>query len=212
MVSAGRSATGTLSVRHDGVMPIDQLTRLGIVREIVRWGAPVLHRPARPVTDFGDALQYLLGSMFATNAAAHGAGLAAPQIGVGLAAFVYDCLDAELRRHIGVVCNPVVELPRGRDRRLETWDEGCLSLPGAVAELARPDLAVCRGQDQYGHDIELIGTGQLARCFQHETDHLDGIVFGDRLSSRRCRGLYESHRQVADQYPVDWPVTPASRA
>ncbi len=75
--------------------------------------------------------------MFATNAAAHGAGLAAPQIGVGLAAFVYDCLDAELRRHIGVVCNPVVELPRGRNRHLESWDEGCLSLPGGFAEFAR---------------------------------------------------------------------------
>jgi len=138
--------------------------------------------------------------------------LAAPQIGVGLAAFVYDCLDAELRRHIGVVCNPVVELPRGRNRHLESWDEGCLSLPGGFAEFARPDVVVCRGQDQYGHDIELAGTGQLARCFQHETDHLDGIVFGDRLSSRRRRSLYESHRQVADLYPVDWPVTPASRA
>ncbi len=192
-------------------MPIDQLTRLGIVREIVRLGAPVLHQPARPVTDFGDDLQHLLGDMFATNAAAHGAGLAAPQIGVGLAAFVHDCLDAELRRHIGVVCNPVVELPQGRNRHLESWDEGCLSLPGGFAELARPDVAVCRGQDQYGHDIELPGTGQLARCFQHETDHLDGIVFGDRLSSRRRRDLRESHRQIASRYPRDWPVTPASR-
>lgn len=189
-------------------MPIDQLTRMGAVREIIRWGAPVLHRPARPVTDFGDDLQYLLGDMFATNAAAHGAGLAAPQIGVGGAAFVYDCLDAEWRRHIGVVCNPVLELPQARDRHLESGDEGCLSLPGGLAELARPDVAVCRGQDQYGHDIELTGTGQLARCFQHETDHLDGIVFGDRLSRRRRRGLYESHRQAASLYPGDWPRHP----
>lgn len=188
-------------------MPIDQLTRLGTVRTIVRWGDPILHRPARPVTDFGDDLQTLLCDMFATNTAANGAGLAASQIGVDLAAFVYDCVDADLHRQIGVVCNPVVELPQGRDRNLEIWDEGCLSLPGGYAELARPDLAVCRGQDQYGDPIQLTGTGQLARCFQHETDHLHGTVFGDRLPTRRRRGLYQSHRHVADRYSSDWPAT-----
>lgn len=160
---------------------------------------PVLHRPARPVTDFGDDLQRLLCDMFATNTAAHGAGLAAPQVGVEIAAFVYDCLDAEFRRRAGVVCNPVVELSAPRHRHLEIWDEGCLSLPGGYAELARPNLAICRSQDQYGHAIELTGTGLLARCFQHETDHLSGTVFGDRLSSRLRRGLYESHRRVADR-------------
>ncbi len=152
-------------------------------------GDPILHRAARPVTDFGDDLQNLLCDMFATNTAAHGAGLAAPQIGVDVAAFVYDCVDADLRRQVGVVCNPVVELPEGRDRDLETWDEGCLSLPGGYADLARPNVAICRGQDQYGDPIELTGTGLLARCFQHETDHLAGMVFGARLSSRRRRGL-----------------------
>jgi peptide deformylase len=191
-------------------MPIDQLTRLGTVRTIVRWGQPVLHRPADPVTDFGDDLQSLLSDIFATNTAAHGAGLAAPQIGVGLTAFVYDCLDADLRRHVGVVCNPVVELTQGSERQLEVWEEGCLSLPGGYADLARPNLAVCRGQDQYGHDVEITGTGQLARCFQHETDHLQGIVFGDRLPLRRRRGLDETHRQAADRYPTDWPVSPSS--
>lgn len=188
-------------------MPIDQLVRLGMVRAIVRWGDPILHRRARPVTDFGDELQSLLGDMFATNTAAHGAGLAAPQIGVDLAAFVYDCVDADLRRQVGVVCNPVVELPEGRNRSLESWDEGCLSLTGGYADLARPAVAVCRGQDQYGESIELAGTGQLARCFQHETDHLNGMVFGDRLSSRHRRSLFESHRRVAHRYPTDWPVT-----
>lgn len=71
-------------------MPIDQLTRLGTARTIVRWGDPILHRPARPVTEFSDELQTLLCDLFATNAAAHGAGLAAPQIGVDVAAFVFD--------------------------------------------------------------------------------------------------------------------------
>lgn len=189
-------------------MPIEQLTRLGTARPIVRWGEPILHRSAQKVTDFGVDLQRLLSDMFATNSAAQGAGLAAPQIGVDLAAFVYDCADADLRRRIGVVCNPVVELPQGRDRHLEAWDEGCLSLPGGYAKLARPNLAVCHGQDQYGDSIEVVGTGLLARCFQHETDHLLGVVFGDRLSNRLRRGLYESHWQVADRYPLDWPVQP----
>ena len=183
----------------------------GTVRAIVRWGDPVLHTPARPVTDFGPDLQELLRDLYATNRAARGAGLAAPQIGVDLAVFVHDCVDADLRRHVGLVCNPEVELPQGRERQLEAWEEGCLSLPGGLAELARPDVAVCRGQDQYGDPIELTGTGLLARCLQHETDHLSGMVFGDRLSSRRRKDLFASHRALADRYPSDWPGTPEVR-
>ena len=191
-------------------MPIDELTRLGRVRAIVRWGDPVLHAATRPVTDFGGELQELLADLFATNRAARGAGLAAPQIGVDLAVFVYDCVDADFRRQVGLVCNPEVELPEGRERHLETWEEGCLSLPGGLAELARPDVAVCRGQDQYGEPVELNGTGLLARCLQHETDHLNGVVFGDRLPSRRRKELYASHRALAGRYPPDWPVTAAT--
>jgi peptide deformylase len=189
-------------------MPIEQLARVGRVRAIVRWGDPVLHRPAQPVTDFGEELQYLLADMFATNRAAHGAGLAAPQIGVGLSTLIYDCLDGELQRQLGVICNPVVKVPTEDARLLDTWDEGCLSLPGGHAELARPDQATCSGQNQYGEDIEVTGTGQLARCLQHETDHLNGVVFGDRLSSRRRRALFRTHHQVATFYPEDWPITP----
>jgi peptide deformylase len=189
-------------------MPIDQLTRLGTVRAIVRWGEPVLHSPTRPVTDFGPALQELLCDMFATNTAAHGAGLAAPQVGVDLAVFVYDCLDGNLDHQVGVVCNPELELPDTRSRRLETWEEGCLSLPGGYADLARPDRVVCRGQDQYGEPVELTGTGLLARCFQHEADHLRGTVFSDRLSSRRRKALHQTSQRVAHRYPEDWPITP----
>ena len=188
-------------------MPIEQLTRVGQVRAIVRWGSPVVHRPAQPVTDFGDELQHLLADMFATNRAANGAGLAAPQVGVGFSAFIYDCLDGDLQRQIGVICNPTVRLPEGAARRLETWDEGCLSLPGGHAELARPNRATCSGQNQYGENIEVTATGQLARCLQHETDHLNGVVFGDRLSSRRRRALYRTHEQVAAYYPDNWPST-----
>ena len=187
-------------------MPIEQLVRVGSARPIRRWADPVLHERTRPVVDFDDALQLLLADMFATNTAAGGAGLAAPQVGVPLAAFVYDCVDENFDRQVGVVCNSVVELDEGARRRLETWEEGCLSLPGGYAELARPAVAVCRGQDQYGSPVELRGTGLLARCLQHETDHLNGTVFGDRLSSRRRRSLYETHRLAAHRYPLSWPA------
>ena len=187
-------------------MPIEQLVRVGSARPVRRWDDPVLHATMPPVVEFDDALQRLLADMFATSRAARGAGLAAPQVGVSLAAFVYDCVDENFDRQVGVVCNPLVEADGSASRRLETWEEGCLSLPGGYAELARPAVAVCRGQDQYGDPVEVRGTGLLARCLQHETDHLNGIVFGDRLPSRRRRGLYESHRLAAHRYPPAWPA------
>jgi len=190
-------------------MPIDELVRVGNVRSIVRWGAPVLHTPTRRVIDFGASLQELLADLFATNTAASGAGLAAPQVGVDLAVFVFDCDDADWTRRTGLICNPTVTSPEGRDRRLVELDEGCLSLPGAYIPTSRPDLAICRGQDQFGDEIEIAGTGTLARCLQHETDHLHGRVFGDRLSKRARKELHSRADQVALRYADDWPVTPA---
>ncbi len=168
----------------------------------------MLHTPTRPVESFDAELWSLVSDMFATMYAAEGVGLAATQVGVDLAVFVFDCPDDDHVRHVGVVCNPEVILPEGRDRKLEAADEGCLSLPGGYVELARPDRATCRGQDQNGEPVEIIGTGLLARCLQHETDHLNGTVFGDRLSSRMRKKLYAQHRDLADTYPDDWPVTP----
>lgn len=142
-------------------MPVAELLRLGAARTIVRWGDPILHTPALPVTDFGPELQELLADMFATNTAAHGAGLAAQQIGVNLAVFVYDCPDEDWNRRTGVLCNPRLQLPQGRDRRLVSWDEGCLSLPGANMELTRPETATCSGQDQYGEPVTITAGGVL---------------------------------------------------
>lgn len=187
-------------------MPVSELLRLGTAQPIIRWGTAVLHAPARPVTDFGTDLQNLLGDMFATNAAADGAGLAAQQIGIDLAVFVYDCSDEIGARQTGVVCNPVVDLPEANDRRLVDDGEGCLSLPGAYADLARPAFSTCRGQDQYGDLIEITAGGTLGRCLQHETDHINGIVFGDRLSTRKRKQLYRDHEQVSDQYRIEWPA------
>lgn len=179
----------------------------GTVLPITRWGTPVMHAPTRPVSSFDDELHRLVRDMFATMAAAEGVGLAANQVAVDLALFVYDCPDDDQVRHAGVVCNPVVTLPEGKARVLDTTEEGCLSLPGAYLELARPDHAVCHGQDAFGDPVEVVGTGLLARCLQHETDHLNGTVFGDRLSGRGRKKLYALHEERADDYPADWPVT-----
>lgn len=186
----------------------DELRTGGTVSPITRWGTPVMHARTRPVTDFDDELRTLIGDMFATMYAAEGVGLAANQVGVDLAVFVFDCPDDDDVRHVGVICNPEVSLPEGKDRFLEAADEGCLSLPGAYIELARPDEAVCRGQDENGAEVEVEGTGLLARCLQHETDHLNGTVFGDRLPGRARKKLYATHANRADTYPDDWPVTP----
>lgn len=187
-------------------MPLDQLLRHGQAVPIVRWGDPVLHRPAVPVTDFGPDLWDLLSTMFATNRAACGAGLAAQQIGVDLAVFVYDLVDEDGRRRVGLVCNPSIETPSGRQRRLAVEHEGCLSLPGAHSEVARADRATCHGQDQFGQPVVVEGSGDLARCLQHESDHLAGIVMEDRLTARARRRLRLDHAEQADGYGSTWPV------
>lgn len=186
----------------------EDLTTGGHVRPITRWGTPVMHETTRPVTEFGDELHELVRDMFATMRAAEGVGLAATQVGIGVSVFIYECPDANDRVQRGVVCNPVVELPRGKDRNLDITEEGCLSWPGGYSGVPRPDKAICRGQDAYGEEIELLGTGLLARCFQHETDHLNGTVFGDRISDRSRRKLDAQVADLAWRYPEDWPISP----
>ena len=190
-------------------MPIEELVRAGTVRPIVRWGEPVMHSSTRTVAEYRPPLWTLIADMFATNRAADGAGLAAPQVGVDLAVFVFDCFDSRFERRIGLVCNPTIEFAERGPRRFVELDEGCLSLPGAYAPTVRPDLAICRGQDQFGNDEEVIGTGTLARCLQHETDHVNGLVFESRLPHRQRKMLHVRHERNAWRYPEDWPVTQA---
>ena len=166
-----------------------------------------MHHPTRPVTDFGEEFQQLVADMFVTMEAAEGVGLAGTQVGVDLAVFVYDCPDDDGVRHRGVVCNPEVSLPSGRDRNLVSAEEGCLSYPGAFAPLSRADKATCTGVDENGEPITITGTGFFARCLQHETDHCNGTVFGDHLSTRGRRRLDDQHEQQQARYPSDWPVS-----
>lgn len=184
------------------------LTTGGKVLPITRWGTPVMHAKTRPVEKFDEELHTLIRDMFATMEAAEGVGLAATQVGVDLAVFVYECPDADNEIHRGVVCNPTVTLPEGKERVLDSGEEGCLSHPGGYSQVSRPNTAVCKGQDENGNEITVEGTGLLARCLQHETDHLNGTVFGDRLSTRARRQLDKEVAALDWRYPDDWPVSP----
>ena len=162
----------------------------GVVRPIVQVGDPVLSTPCAPVTAFDDSLIQLLADMFASMYAADGVGLAANQIGVGLQVFVYDCPDADHQMHRGVMINPTLELPE--ERRLDDYEEGCLSVKGQFTDLARPDFATVRGVDHAGQPVEASGNGLLARCLQHEYDHLQGMLYIDRLSARKRKKVLKA--------------------
>ena len=162
------------------------------VQPIRLHGDPVLRTPAAEVVDFDEQLRTLLRDLWDTMEDATGAGLAAPQIGVGRRAFAYHC-DG----FAGHLVNPAVELIGDRTR-LER--EGCLSLPRSLHrslpksswDCARHDHVVARGRNARGEPVEVEGTALLARCLQHEVDHLDGVLFVDRLDeTTRERALRE---------------------
>ncbi len=178
----------------------------GTVRPMTRWGEPVMHRAQQPVTTFDDDLRTLAADMVATMYAADGVGLAACQIGVDLALFVFDCPDESGEHTVGVVCNPTVSLPEAGQRSLDDGEEGCLSYPGAFAPCARPDWAAVDGAGLDGAPVHFEGDGLLARCLQHETDHTVGTVFGDRLPTKVRKKLQKAHDKAVDEFPVDWPT------
>lgn len=135
----------------------------------------MLTTPAAAVVDFDKELRTLVEDLTDTMLEAPGAGLAAPQIGVPLRVFVWDVDEA-----IGHLINPTLDL----SEELQDGEEGCLSFPALSYETPRAFRAVAKGFNMYGEPITVEGTELLARCLQHETDHLDGIVFIDRLSSQ----------------------------
>ncbi|MEV0116792.1 peptide deformylase [Streptomyces sp. NPDC050844] len=191
-----------MPVGHERSRPIDRRVRVqghpvdsypalppeahrGSVRRVTVVGEDVLSRPCQEVTEFGSAeLSALIDDMFLTMHVADGAGLAANQVGVDLRVFVYDCPDDHGVRHVGHIVNPVLDLPDPGSRRLIDDYEGCLSVPGATKEVARTDHAVARGFDKDGNPVVIEGTGYFARCLQHETDHLIGHTYLDRLPKR----------------------------
>ncbi|MEV8509847.1 peptide deformylase [Actinoplanes sp. NPDC051475] len=162
-------------------------TRAGTPRPITRYGNPVLHRRCADVTVFDDDLQQLIADMFASMAAADGVGLAANQIGVDARVFVVDCPDDTGNHVVAHVVNPVLDPPQ--DRGLEVDSEGCLSVPGVRADVGRPATASVVGVDMHGNAVRIDGTGLLARCLQHETDHLDGLLYVDRLPAKKRKKM-----------------------
>ena len=143
------------------------------IQPIRFFGDPVLTTPALEVIDFDKELRTLVADLTETMLEAPGAGLAAPQIGVGLRVFVWDVDDA-----LGHLINPTLEL----STEMQEGEEGCLSFPALSYETPRAFRAVAKGFNMYGEPMTVEGTELLARCLQHETDHLNGIVFIDRLS------------------------------
>ena len=160
------------------------------VRPIRIIGDPVLHAPTRPVQVVDDELRTLVEDMFDTMAAAEGVGLAANQVGVDLRLFVVDCPDEEREVQVrGVVLNPVLETSPRPDTMPDPEDdeEGCLSVPAEHFPTGRAEWARVTGVDADGKPVEVEGRGFLARCLQHETDHLDGLLYVDRLVGRNQR-------------------------
>jgi len=148
-----------------------------MIRPILRHGASVLHQAAAPVSEITPDLQQLIDDMVQTMYAAPGVGLAAPQVGVALRIFVADVSFG--RNPADLLCFVNPEFVEREGMQLE--DEGCLSVPGFNATVARPSRVVMKGLDRHGNAQQVEGTGLLARCFQHEMDHLDGVLFVDRL-------------------------------
>lgn len=164
------------------------------VQTIRLFGDPVLRTPADQVVDFDKELRTLVADLTETMLDAPGVGLAAPQIGVGLAVFVYDCPDDSGTRHVGHVVNPVLTTSGPE----EVAEEGCLSVPGPYQELGRPAQATVRGVDKTGAPVEVSGSGYFARCLQHETEHLRGVLYIDHLPRNRRR------RVLREMAPFEW--------
>ena len=142
------------------------------VQPIRLFGDPVLRTPADPVTDFDKELRILVKDLTETMMDAPGVGLAAPQIGVGLRVFTY-CIEDEPCHLV----NPDLDLSDEE----QDGEEGCLSLPGLAYDTKRALRVVAKGFNEYGDPVVVEGSDLLARCIQHETDHLDGVLFIDRL-------------------------------
>jgi peptide deformylase len=153
------------------------------------FGDPVLRTPAEPVTVFDKELRQLVRDLAETMLDAPGAGLAAPQIGVGLRVFTYH-VDDEQSGHL---INPVLHFP---DDEMQDGDEGCLSIPGLSFDCRRRANVVAHGQNLYGDPITVEGTLRLARCIQHETDHLDGVLFVDRLDPETRKAAMKAIREA----------------
>ncbi len=160
-------------------------------------GDPVLHERAVEVTEFGAELRTLIADMVDTMHEAPGVGLAAPQVGAGVRLFIWQWMDDADVVHAGTAVNPVLWItptPTGEADEDEE-SEGCLSIPGERFALRRSARAILRAQDADGTPFEIEADGWLARIFQHEYDHLEGILYADRLDSDQAKASRKAIRK-----------------
>ena len=158
-------------------------------RPIRLLGDPVLRTPAEVVTTFDRELRNLVKDLQDTMLDAPGVGLAAPQLGVSLRVFVYDVDD-----QLGHLVNPVLHFPSDEDM---DGDEGCLSLPGLTFDCRRKQHVVAHGQNVHGDPVTVEGRDLLSRCVQHEVDHLDGVLFIDRLDAETKKAAMLAIREAS---------------
>ncbi len=172
------------------------------IRRIHLAHEPVLRQVAKPATRFDDGLQELIDDMFETMRAAPGVGLAAPQVGESIRLFVVEWPEDEedpesLRSY--VIVNPVIAKAKGE----EEAQEGCLSVPGYVGDVRRATEITIKGKDRHGKKIRMRANGWLARIFQHETDHLNGVLFIDRVDSPdKIRAVQPGEEEKAEMEAV----------
>ncbi|MGB0100323.1 MAG: peptide deformylase [Nocardioides sp.] len=170
------------------------------IQSIRLFGDPILRRPAIEVVDFDKELRRLVEDLTDTMLGAPGAGLAAPQIGVGLRAFTWH-VDGE----VGHLINPSLDL----STEVQDGPEGCLSIPDLTFDCKRALSVVARGFNMYGEPVLIEGSDLLARAIQHETDHLDGVLFVDRLDTDARKAAMKAIRE-SDWFGLEKPTVKVS--
>lgn len=170
------------------------------VREIVLLGDPILREKVPEVETFDEDLRRLVQDMFITMAAAEGAGLAAPQVGIRKRVLVADVgTEGEKLGRVALVNPIIVKVSAEEDRS----SEGCLSVPGVTEVVSRPDGVILEGLDPTGNPVQIEAEGLLSRVLQHEVDHLEGVLFFDRISALKRRMLLKKYRKLRDEEAAD---------
>lgn len=176
------------------------------VREIIFADNPILREKSKKVKDFGEALQVLIDDMVETMHAANGAGLAAPQVGVLEQVIIIQLPDDEEDPQSGklfALCNPQIVRADGE----EEDEEGCLCLPGWLGEVKRATSVTVKAQDRRGKKVRIKAEGFLARVFQHETDHINGILYIDRVESPdKIRRIVPSEEEESEDAQTEVPL------
>jgi peptide deformylase len=168
-----------------------------VAYQIRTYGDPVLKTPANAVDDIDGKIARLVDDMFDTlYASENGLGLAAPQIGVQKQIFVWDMDDKPM-----IIINPEIVESRGE----WVYDEGCLSIPGLYVELVRPNEVLMRGLDLDGNEIEIEANELMGRLFQHELDHLNGVLMFDRMTPDQRKQALKEYRRILDEQAATKP-------